>query len=116
MARAAEIQRLSLSKYEKDIFFMVQEMEAWFISQPNILKELWREELFAKFENKKPMQIAKPARKLYDCTKKSKRKGGYGKISDGVLLLEKLEASQLEQDFPDFKKLVHRIQTLSKKE
>lgn len=110
--RKSELQKEGLSTYSSDVFFMIQEMEAWFISQSDILIDHWGEDLFQNFRNRNPRQIAKPSKELEKCTKGSKH-GTYGKISDGARLLKKLDPQKLKADFTDFKKLIKRIEALS---
>ncbi|MEX0967186.1 MAG: DUF4276 family protein [Bacteroidia bacterium] len=99
---------MSLSSFKEDVFFMVQEMEAWFLSQPEVLTDHWGEDLFGAYRNKDAMIINNPAAELQRITKRS-RHGTYHKISDGSILLGMIDPERLEVDFPDFKELAKRI-------
>lgn len=85
------------------VYFMVQEMEAWFLSQPEILKSYYGEEL--KIPRISPQQIEKPSQILYHKTV-STIKGKYHKVKHAVDLLQMLDADILMNDFEDFKKLI----------
>lgn len=106
-----DLTSLGLLATEKNVFYMVQEMEAWFISQPAVLIEHWGEDLFRSFKNKHPMAIPTPAKALEDLTKNSKH-GKYHKISDGGKLLSHLDPLQLQKDFPDFKMMITKIKSI----
>lgn len=88
---------------EKNTFFMIQEMEAWFLSQPDILNDFYKTEL--KIPQKKASEIAQPAKELKRITKNTVRRE-YHKVSHAVELLGKLKTDRLKNDFPDFKNLI----------
>jgi hypothetical protein len=97
--------------YDKSVFvyYMVQEMEAWFLSQPKILDSYYSEKISKKIPNRPAMEISKPSDLLYQITKTSKKRK-YHKVVHAVDLLQNLDAKKLMEDFEDFKSL---IQTLS---
>ncbi len=93
-----------LTQYKQHIFFMVQEMEAWFLAQPNVL-DVYYPRLKHDLSGRPPMAIAKPSDELVKRTKNSS-KGTYAKVRDGAQLLMKLNLLQLQADFPDVARLV----------
>lgn len=101
-----------LSKKE-DVFYMVQEMESWFLSQPDVLDSFFglddqRKKVSDKLSKRKVTEIGDPKEALKNATKNSKR-GVYHEIKHGVELLKLLDAKQLENSFVDFKNLVERL-------
>lgn len=88
-------------------FYMIQEMEAWFLSQPDILDVHFRAKISDKIK-RPPMEIPHPDVFLQKITKDSP-KGIYHKVEDGTALLEKLNADQLMHSFNDFSELVKML-------
>ena len=87
-------------------FFMVQAMEAWFLSQPNILNDFYKKDL--KIPQKHASEIDKPDRELRKLTKNSDKKE-YHKVRHAVELLSKLDVKKLKIDFPDFNSLIEAL-------
>ncbi len=87
---------------------MIQEMEAWFISQPQILDKYYQTNLSSKLPKTSPKSINKPVLLLENLTKNTK-KGKYHKIKHGTALLEMLNANTLQQSFSEFKEMVQQI-------
>ena len=94
-------------KKEPEIFLMVQEMEAWFISQPAILDECFGVSVSKKIPGGEVTSIDNPSDKLYEWTKVCKRP--YHKVHHGVALLKKLKLTELENKFPDVKRLINAL-------
>ncbi len=136
---APKEQRLErLNQYEpfdtSKIFFMIQEMEAWILSQVDKIEEFARNEgLIRKrvnediqsnplIKNIHPEAISKPDEKLdtifrqyFDIVKirgnKESRKGKrYSKTKDGAKLIGLLELKFLMRDFDEAQRLVDYIQ------
>ena len=63
-----QIIELGLQKQEEWVFFMVQEVEAWFISQPKILDDYYRTDISSKLKGKHPKKIKKPSELLMKLT------------------------------------------------
>ncbi len=117
----------------KKIFFMIQEMEAWILSQTDKIEVFGRNEGLTRkkadediktnplLKNKHPEDIDKPSEKLntilrqyFDVVKirqgKERKKGkGYSKAKDGPNLIGLLELQILMQDFDEARKLVDYI-------
>ncbi len=119
------ILEFELNDYPDNVFFMVQEMEAWIISQIDKIdtyyegkfirqkKELVLSE-HVKIKNIHPEDINKPSTVLkeilgqYFRTKHNKKKK-YGKLKDGADLLSILDANNLQKTFIDFDELIKTI-------
>ncbi len=99
---------------QKDcVFYMIQEMENWFLSQPEILDKFYGKDennklISQKLPKKKAHEIEKPDEKLQEISKNTKR-GEYHKIKHGIELLKLLDASKLEDDVPEFKRLIKKL-------
>ena len=107
-----------LTDYSENVFFMVQEMEAWIISQINKIDEHYKNRFIRKHEeiklsehekirNKHPEEITKPSTVLKEILgkyfkTKSNIKKKYGKLKDGADLLSILDAGKLKDTFADF--------------
>lgn len=83
-------------------------MEAWFISQPDILDKFHQADLTKKIPKKHASEFENPDEKLQEWTRDSK-KGKYHKVRHGTALLEMLDADKLTEDFPDFKGLIKAL-------
>ena len=101
--RDTQLKELGLDKAYT--FFMIQELEAWFISQSEILESYYDIDLKNKIQNKDPKTISNPSDLLADLTKKTK-KGEYHKVKHATDLLKKLSLPPLEKSFEDVKKLI----------
>jgi Domain of unknown function (DUF4276) len=104
-------EKLKFHKVEnEDTFFMVQAVEAWFLSQPLVLNAFYKKDLSDKITKKAASDFSKPDKELQRITKDTVRKE-YHKVRHAVELLPLLDAKKLAQDFPDYKRL---IETLTK--
>jgi len=101
--RDAQLKELGLD--EAQTFFMIQELEAWFISQSEILDSYYNTDIKSKIQNKNPKAISNPSDVLADLTKQTK-KGEYHKVKHATDLLKKLSLVTLEKSFEDVKRLV----------
>lgn len=81
-------------------------MEAWFISQPEILDKFYNQNLMAKIPQKPAAEFANPAEQLQKWTRGAHKKGEYHKVKHGAPLLEMLDADRLMRDFVDFRNLI----------
>ncbi len=88
-----------------EVFYMIAEMEAWFISQPDILDEFFADKISSKIPKKHAKQFHNPDEYLQGLTKNTK-KGAYHKVRHGVELLKRLNAGQLKKDFPEYGNLI----------
>jgi len=118
---------LENERYADRTYFMIQEMEAWILSQPEIIEKCFKslerlipeEELknYSEIKGEKPEEIVKPSKVLetliakYFKEKKrgNEKKKKYNKLRDGADLLELLVLSKLEIAFADVKNLVKNI-------
>lgn len=105
--------KTAMDKYEindsDQVFFMIQEMEAWFISQPDILDEYYGFKISEKLIKKNAKEFKCPDEYLQDLTKQCK-KGRYHKVRHGVELLKKLDANKLQNYFSEFDTLIRKIE------
>lgn len=105
--RTEDIRKNDLETENSRCFYMIQEMEAWFLSQPGILDTYFKSKISIKI--KRPAkEIPNPDEFLQSITK-STPKGTYHKVEDGTALLQMLDANQLMQTFNDFSALVKRL-------
>ena len=110
------------------VFFMVQEMEAWILSQPEKIDEYYslkykRKKLGDSIKNDKrlqskhPEEICKPSsvlniilKKYFSVEKRGKiKKKTYGKLKDAPELLSLLDAKVLKETFSDLSELINLI-------
>lgn len=112
-AKEQDILDHDLLAHREKVFYMVQEMETWFISQPKMLDSFFgvdhkKKKVSEKLTKRTLTDISDPKTELKNATKDSKR-GEYHEIKHGVELLKLLDAEQLEESFLDFKKLIARL-------
>lgn len=113
------------------IFFMIQAMEAWVLSQPEVLEKYVAKrysiytrrrkekaiENDAILKDKHPEDIEKPDKKLHTLLGRyflysGKKKVKYqSKLTTGADLLEFLDIQKLSETFTDVKKLLEAIET-----
>ncbi len=103
----------NLSAHQEKVYYMVQEMEAWFLSQPDVLDAFFGpddkgKKVSDKLVKRKPAEIPDPKRVLKNATKNTRKKE-YHEIKHGVELLKRLDAQKLVDAFDDFKKLIEKL-------
>ena len=118
--------KLGLENYKDNVFFMIQEMEAWILSQPEQIDECYknnykREHSEFKISDdqllrgKHPEEITKPSwvlkvllKRYFSYEKRGKiKKKEYGKLKDAPDLLNLLDASKLPDIFIDVNRLTN---------
>jgi hypothetical protein len=104
--REAWLTQHDLLPHREQVFFMVQEMEAWFLSQPDALHAFYRPPLPHALPKAAPARVPHPAQALAHCTKDHRPKGTYHKTGHGAQLLELLSLTKLQADFSDVARLV----------
>lgn len=112
--RENDLNKNGLAKYSESVFYMIQEMEAWFLSQPNILEEFYGKDkngknISSKIIKNKAELISNPDEVLQKITKNCNKKATYHKIKHAVELLMLLDAKKLVEEFPDFRNLIEEI-------
>lgn len=113
--------------YENRVFFMIQEMEAWMLSQPDKIEDCFQHlkrmkkdrklEDDSTIKDKHPENIVKPSEKIgillgryFRVIKRGKeRKKKYKKLNDGPILLQSLDLNRLENLFKDVKDFSENI-------
>ena len=108
-----DIKDNDLFPQRENVFYMVLEMESWFLSQPDVLDGFFgvdnkQKKVSDKLSKRKITEIPDPKGELKKATKDSKR-GEYHEIKHGVELLKLLDAKRLEDTFIDFKNLIERL-------
>ena len=123
--KAQKIINLHVEDFSKTVFFMVQEMEAWILSQPEVIEKCYKDRYIRKKPNidivkeehklfkVHPEEIHKPSEKLevilgryYDEMKgNARKKKKYGKLKDAPLLIGNLDIYKLIETFEDLKLL-----------
>ncbi len=104
-----------LETKRENVFYMVQEMENWFLSQPDKLDQFYGvdnngKKISDKIPKKKAIDFSEPDKVLEELSKNTKR-GKYHKIRHGVELLQFLDADRLEKDFTEFARLITRLKS-----
>jgi hypothetical protein len=125
-----KLKYLEIDDFSETVFFMVQEMEAWILSQPDVILKCYQDRYIRKkanvnFEQTEsllfqihPEEIKKPADKLkvllgrYYAEMKGnvEKKKKYGKLKDAPLLIENLDISRLIDTFDDMESLMNHIE------
>ncbi len=111
--RSSDLKGYGLEGNSESVFFMIQEMESWFLSQPRMLDGYYPpagrgNTVSEKLSGREAQEIADPKGELKRLTKDSRKKE-YHETKHAVDLLQLLNATQLEDDFPDFKKLIEKL-------
>lgn len=87
-------------------FFMVQEAEAWILSQPDILEDA--DVSTASLPKRNVMEIAKPSGELARLYRKNNKK--YHKVSEFVKVFPRLDSSRLRVYFAEYNRLIEALQ------
>lgn len=99
-----KITEYNLKDKQKCVFFMIQEMEAWFLSQPELLDSIFKSNISEKIRNKNSEEIEKPSKLLQELTN-----GKYHKVKSATKLLPRLDPDKLIIQFEDFKNLIKEL-------
>lgn len=103
-----DMKQYSITAKEEFVFYMIQEMESWFISQSNIIDNFYNSNISTKLAKKPASEFYEPDKELQKLTKGTK-KGSYHKVKHGSQLLKLLDPDKLYNDFPDFKRLIEKL-------
>lgn len=111
--RQIKIKELNASKPSKkhpldkeNSFFMIQEAEAWILSQPDVLKKFGIN--ISSLPKKNVMEIIKPSEELSRLYKKNHKE--YHKVTDFSKLFPQLDTKELKTYFVDFSRLISTLQ------
>ena len=89
------------------VFFMIQAMEAWFISQKNKVAELYGNDAIKGLSGKPAHEIPKPKQEFARAFEKCGMY--YNEVRHGSKILQALDSKTLAADFPDVKNLVTEL-------
>lgn len=103
-----DLKENNLSDKSEYVFYMIQEMEAWFLSQPGILENYYGTDISGKIPKKHASEIPNPSDFLNNIIYSKKRKK-YHKVKHAVDLLQKLDANKLINEFEEFNRLVKTL-------
>ena len=103
--RNEDLKDNNLSEKGGIVYYMIQEMEAWFLSQSGTLDSYYSKNLSQKIPSRPVKDIPNPSDLLYQITDSTK-KGKYHKVKHAVDLLSLLNADKLMTDFEDFNNLI----------
>jgi hypothetical protein len=107
--KSDDLSELGIQANSEYVFFMVQEMEAWFLSQPEILEQYYNDsKISSRIPRKSSQLIPDPSDVLQTITRATK-KGKYHKVKHGVELLCKLDIDKLVCEFDDVQKLIEKL-------
>ena len=128
--REQRIKDNQLTDIQDFVFFMIQRMESWILSQPEIIEEVFAYyksklglENDASILNKHPETIINPDKVLdtifqryFSITKNGKtKKLKYGKLKHSPDLIEKLDLQKLRNTFEDVERMILKINQISSK-
>ena len=88
------------------MFFAVHELEAWILSQPNLLPPSVRDALPAKVSQPEIVNFNEPPSKLLDRLYNEKLKTGYKKVVNGENLFAKLDPAVVCEKCPEFRRML----------
>lgn len=107
-AKSEDRKEYKLDSYTDVSFYMVQEMEAWFISQAeHVLDKYYKVQVSSKIPKRDAKEFVEPDVELAKWLRSLKK--DYKKVKDGVELLKLLNIEQLEKDFVDVKNLMTEL-------
>jgi hypothetical protein len=105
---ADDLKENDIFDYKVSVFYMIQEMEAWFISQPEILDNFYNFDISKRLVKKHASLFVEPDKELQRITKDTAKKA-YHKVNHGAQLLRLLDIEKLMKDFPEFKRLIDKL-------
>jgi len=103
-----DLQAHSLNEQADRVFYMIQEMEAWFISQSTVLDTYYNANIARKLPGRPAYDIPEPAKKLEQATSNT-QKGKYHKVKDGTALLQLLNGDHLVNEFEELERLIEAL-------
>ncbi len=107
--RQNKIEEYRLNNFSENVFFMIREMEGWFLSQPNILDDFYKDEISRKIPKKNYKEFENPAEYLQNLTRNNLNRKKYHKVKHGVELLKMLDAHKLEKSSNEFENLIIQL-------
>ena len=129
--REQRIKDNQLTDIQDFVFFMIQRMESWILSQPEVIEEVFKKDKakvdFVKddnqIQNKHPETILNPEfvlgiifQRYLVINKAGKtKKLKYGKLKHSPDLIEKLDLQKLRNTFEDVERMILTINQISSK-
>jgi hypothetical protein len=127
--KTVRLKEYQLDKHQDFVFFMIQAMESWILSQPDAIEKTFEEytkileDSLAEFQALKdasPEDISNPSGVLnsllqsyFEYEKAGKiKKLKYGKLKNSHLMIQQLDPEILEYQFEDFHYLLNKIKEL----
>jgi len=112
--RKVDLQSHGLSNHGDNVFYMIQEMESWFLSQPDVLDSYYGKTITGKkiseiMTKQSPAEIPTPKKEMKKITQNLNKGKEYQEVKHATELLKRLDATKLENDFPDFKRLIEQL-------
>lgn len=119
--RENDLRLNNLTEHKNNVHYMIQEMEAWFLSQPHILDGYFNLKISValkqKYGDTHPDSIGNPKNKLktfiqeayktkQNTPDEKKAKKNYDEVDDAIVLLKKLDLTELSKQFEDVKNLI----------
>jgi hypothetical protein len=128
--REERIKASNLSDIQEYVFFMIQKMEAWILSQPKSIEDYFKDKKINENEfvkddesihGKNCEDIIHPDRVLQTILKRyfsdykgdKFRKLEYGKLKHAPNLIKNLDIHQLKKDFEDVRNLLDKVEKMS---
>lgn len=112
--RTSDIVQNGLKAESERVFYMIQEMESWFLSQPDVLDKYYGKTKSGKRVSERLVQrnsqdIPDPKEEMKRLTRDLNKGEPYHVIKHAVDLLPLLDPDKLETSFPDFKGLIDKL-------
>ena len=95
-------------------FFAVHELEAWFLSQPEIFPQKIRDAFPKKIQSPEKVNFDEPPATMLEALYKKQTKRSYKKIVNGKELFDKLNPEIVYEKCPKFKELLDTMLDLAK--
>ncbi|MEG2792107.1 MAG: DUF4276 family protein, partial [Odoribacter sp.] len=91
-------------------FFMIQEVESWILSQPEVLDQYYKINISSKVKNIVPQKISNPSDYLNQLVQqKSRQTKSYHKVKVCVGLLSHLNLKKLREDFKEVDEFIFEL-------
>jgi len=96
-----------------DEFFMVQEMESWFLAQPEVLAKYFRQDFNAAAIHGRPVEDIPDPVSVLQLAVKNTKTGRYLKVKHGAELLERISLATVREKAPNCDRLLQALENLN---